>query len=280
MSLKPIVEKRFKEFTDYKTPAQAVTQMSSLGSLSGDLYQDSKRFIYELLQNADDASVDKQKVSVSIRLFGDNLVVAHTGKNFDDRDLRGISGVADGTKKKADDKTGYKGIGFKAVFGQSEKVTVYSAGEYFRFDAHYEHVWNPAWEQTQAQWETENERAFQYPWPIIPIFTEPGDVEPAIHDFLSQGHYQVATIIQLRKVADVRTALGELAEKIDMYLFLKNINAIEFDNGVTTWNRCKPGTKKDPGLVQGWRLFYQIATCAIFVILQFPNAVLLFFVVH
>lgn len=231
MSLKPITEKIFKNFTNYNEPEQAVTQMASLGSLSGDLYQDSKRFIYELLQNADDSSIDHQKIRVVIQLFGDNLVVAHTGKKFDERDVRGISGIADGTKKKANDKTGYKGIGFKAVFGQSEKVTIYSDGEYFRFDATYEHEWNKSWQGTQEDWETENDRQFNYPWPIIPIYTEAAQVEQSIHDFLNEGEWNVATIIHLKKVVEIKDAITELSQKVDMYLFLKNINKLEFNFG-------------------------------------------------
>ncbi|PSK91586.1 DarT ssDNA thymidine ADP-ribosyltransferase family protein [Taibaiella chishuiensis] len=231
MSLKPITEKIFKDFTNYNSPEQAVTQMASLGSLSGDLYQDSKRFIYELLQNADDSSINHQKIRVVIQLFGDNLVVAHTGKKFDERDVRGISGIADGTKKKANDKTGYKGIGFKAVFGQSEKVTIYSDGEYFRFDTAYEHEWNQSWQGTQEDWEVENDRKFNYPWPIIPIYTEAAQVEQPIHKFLTEGEWNVATIIHLKKVVEITEAITELSQKIDMYLFLKNINKLEFNFG-------------------------------------------------
>ncbi|UZJ63198.1 ATP-binding protein [Sphingobacterium sp. KU25419] len=100
MSLRNIISKQFKEYTDYRTPDQAMTQMASLGPLSGDLYQDSKRFIYELLQNADDSSIEGSKVKVHVKIFGDTLVVAHNGKAFDERDVRGITGIADGTKRK------------------------------------------------------------------------------------------------------------------------------------------------------------------------------------
>ncbi|CAF1294879.1 unnamed protein product, partial [Rotaria sordida] len=40
---------------------------------------------------------------------------------FDEKDLHGICGVNHGTKKKDLNKTGYKGLGFKAVFGKSNK---------------------------------------------------------------------------------------------------------------------------------------------------------------
>jgi len=234
MSLKPIVEKIFKKFTDYKQPDQAVTQMSSLGSLSGDLYQDSKRFIYELLQNADDSSVGNSKIRVVIKLFAGTLVVGHTGKTFDDRDVVGISDVGNGTKKSAGDKTGYKGIGFKSVFGQSNRVSIYSDSELFRFDENYHHDWNPEWGGTQEDWEAENNLQFKYPWPIIPIYTEYIEISSEIWNFLEESDYKVASIIELHKPAQIATALGELLQKVEMYLFLKNINEIIFDAGERT----------------------------------------------
>lgn len=160
MAIKDITEEIFKKNTGYALPEHAIDQSQSLNALSRDLYTDAKRFIYELLQNADDSAVDGNKVKVSIRLFGNNLVVSHTGKPFEKRDLRGLCGVNDGTKKNSQDKTGFKGIGFKAVFGQSDNVTVFSQGEYFRFDAGYKHNWRTDWAVSQEAWEAENDRLF------------------------------------------------------------------------------------------------------------------------
>jgi len=232
MSLKNIVETTCKNFTDYKQPHQAVTQMASLGSLSGDLYQDSKRFIYELLQNADDAALTGVKSKVIIKLFNNILVVAHTGKTFDERDVIGISDVGNGTKKNASDKTGYKGIGFKSVFGQSNKVCIYSDGELFRFDETFEHDW--PWDGTKEEWEALHDRSFKFPWPIIPIYTESEQIEPEIWKYLEDSNCDVATILHLYRPEAIRQALKELAEKIEMYLFLKNIDEIIFENDSST----------------------------------------------
>ncbi|MFC0609429.1 sacsin N-terminal ATP-binding-like domain-containing protein [Rufibacter quisquiliarum] len=125
MSLKEEIRKQYLINTNYNAPEQAINQAESLKSLSGDLYTESKRFIYELLQNADDSAEPGQKVKVSITFQEGALVVAHTGKPFDSRDVRALCGVRDGTKKDQIEKTGFKGIGFKAVFGQSSHVTVF-----------------------------------------------------------------------------------------------------------------------------------------------------------
>ncbi|CAF5062586.1 unnamed protein product, partial [Rotaria sp. Silwood1] len=93
--------------------------------------------------------------------------VFYLGKSFDEKDLQGLCGVNNGTKKKDLDKTGYKGLGFKAVFGKSDKVMIYSHGEYFRFDSSYQIKWNKEWgTDDQQTWEKENDRQFIYPWQI------------------------------------------------------------------------------------------------------------------
>lgn len=234
MPIKDIVDKTYKKFTDYKNPDQAVTQMSSLGSLSGDLYQDSKRFIYELLQNADDSALAGVKSKVIIKLFSNTLVVAHTGKTFDDPDVIGISDVGNGTKKNANDKTGYKGIGFKSVFGQSNKVFIYSNSEIFRFDETFEPEWPEEWKISKEEWEKSNGRQFKFPWPIIPIYSYSSDINPEIWEFLEESHYTVATIIELYRPQEIEKSISELVQKIEMYLFLKNIEEIIFENNTST----------------------------------------------
>ena len=54
-SLRQCIEELSSKNTDYKFPDQAINQAESLKSLSSDLYTDNIRFIYELIQNADDA---------------------------------------------------------------------------------------------------------------------------------------------------------------------------------------------------------------------------------
>lgn len=235
MSLINAIKLRFEGNTKYEQAHQLVYQAKSLKYLSSDLYRNSKRFIYELIQNADDSSVEQAKVALTIKLFEDTLVVAHNGKPFDERDIRGITGVDAGTKKNAHDKTGFKGIGFKSVFGQSEHVTIFSDGEYFRFDAAYEHEWQEKWGDSREAWESSEEQVFEMPWQIIPIFTETNEIEPEVHDFLVSGEWIVATIIRLKNSDDIKKGIEQLASNPNMYLFLKNIASISFEtDSVTT----------------------------------------------
>lgn len=234
MSIKKDVEDIFRKNTGYAEPEHAINQAESLKSLSADLYTDSKRFIYELLQNADDSVISNAPVRVAIKIFDDFLVVAHNGKPFDSRDLRGICGVSDGTKKKSVEKTGYKGIGFKAVFGQSSRVLIYSDKEFFEFNSNYPFNWNLKWGTSQTSWEKKNDRLFSYPWQIIPIYIDYEKVDERIINFIENGEFTVATVISLSKgKSNIKKALQELSSNINMYLFLKNVQEIDFNLGTT-----------------------------------------------
>lgn len=256
MKLKSRVEELFASNTDYSNPSQATNQASSLGALSKDLYTDSKRFIYELLQNADDSAQNKTTVKVLIKLFDGQLVVGHTGNPFDARDVMGLCNVNNGTKKADTSKTGYKGIGFKSVFGQSEKVTIFSDGEYFRFDASFSHEWK--WKGTKHQWEKENDREFIYPWQIIPIYTNKSDVSILIKDFIQNESLSVATIIDIKNTSDTRSAIEELSNDANMFIFLKNIAEINFVLDIATSIKIKRSNtdritlEKDQRVVSEW----------------------------
>ncbi len=94
------------------------------GILAG-LYSNPSHFIYELLQNAEDEYAKK----IRIELFEDRLDFYHDGKNFDLRDIDGVTGI--GISKKKDDLTliGKFGVGFKSVFAVTQTPYIFS-GKY------------------------------------------------------------------------------------------------------------------------------------------------------
>ena len=94
-----------------------------------DLYPDNAHFIYELLQNAEDAGASK----VQFILNADGLEFEHNGpKLFDIEDVESITNI--GTSTKADDPTniGKFGIGFKAVFAYTNTPEIESGPFHFR----------------------------------------------------------------------------------------------------------------------------------------------------
>jgi len=98
--------------------------------LLGQLYSERTHFIFELIQNAEDAGA----TDLTFALFADRLEVRHDGRDFTVADVRAICGVGQGTK--ADDLTqiGQFGIGFKAVYAYTDTPRIHSGAENFRID--------------------------------------------------------------------------------------------------------------------------------------------------
>ena len=93
--------------------------------LLADRYDDRTHFIFELLQNAEDALARRTgwsgHRSVRVHLEGNELRVSHFGKPFDQADVRGICGIAESTKGLT--AIGRFGIGFKSVGCRSHFAT-------------------------------------------------------------------------------------------------------------------------------------------------------------
>ena len=102
-------------------------------------YDDRTHFIYELLQNAEDAL--KKRVNsngprnVQFYLSKDGLKVSHYGKLFDEEDVHGICGIGESTKPDELTAIGKFGIGFKAVYAFTEQPEVHSGDEHFAIDS-------------------------------------------------------------------------------------------------------------------------------------------------
>ncbi|HYB17743.1 MAG TPA: hypothetical protein VEF71_20070 [Streptosporangiaceae bacterium] len=98
--------------------------------LLGQLYSERTHFIFELIQNAEDAGATE----LSFELFPDRLEVRHDGRPFTDADVRGVCGV--GQSRTSLTSIGQFGIGFKSVYAYTKTPRVYSAGEHFRIEAY------------------------------------------------------------------------------------------------------------------------------------------------
>ena len=101
------------------------------------LYSDRTHFVYELLQNAEDACERARKTGtvdeffVSFKLYPDRLEARHNGILFDKNDVRGICGLVEGTKNKDLTQIGKFGIGFKSVYAYTRSPEIYSGDEAF-----------------------------------------------------------------------------------------------------------------------------------------------------
>jgi hypothetical protein len=98
--------------------------------LLGQLYSERTHFIFELIQNAEDAGATE----LAFELFGDRLEVRHDGRPFTEADVRGVCGVGQSGKSGDLTQIGKFGIGFKSVYAYTRSPRIYSAGEHFRIE--------------------------------------------------------------------------------------------------------------------------------------------------
>ncbi len=95
--------------------------------LLGQLYSERTHFIFELIQNAEDAGATE----LAFEMFSDRLELRHDGRPFTGADVRGVCGV--GKSAKSGDLTaiGKFGIGFKSVYAYTRSPRVHSGDEHF-----------------------------------------------------------------------------------------------------------------------------------------------------
>ena len=127
--------------TRYGTDVTEVVRL-----LSEDTYADRTHFIFELLQNAEDALKRRGDewngpCAVSFELSRDRLRVSHYGAPFDEKDVIGICGIARSTKATDLTKIGRFGIGFKSVYVFTDSPEVHSGDEDFAIESY---VWPKA----------------------------------------------------------------------------------------------------------------------------------------
>lgn len=127
------VDMAFQRNTTNPTSNQRDAKL--LEEIGKNMYSSKERMFFELIQNADDAA-SENGVMVNVRSNGDFLIISHNGNSFDRDDFISITTAANGTKKANENKTGYKGIGFKSVFTDSEQVFISTGGYHFKFDKH------------------------------------------------------------------------------------------------------------------------------------------------
>lgn len=162
-----------KKRSNYSDPDQATMQENSLEKLSSGIYTEGERFIFELLQNAVDAHTTSDCLNVSICIQDGYLVFMHNGEAFTNEDIEGICFVGrKGEKVRNVKKIGYKGIGFKSVFGISSKVYIHTGNQCFRFDKDYwRSYWNEHWNSSLGPKPTDLSE-YTMPWQVIPIESE------------------------------------------------------------------------------------------------------------
>jgi len=106
------------------------------GRLAAGLYDDRTHFIFELLQNAEDALSRrgewKGSRKVAFALNSARLTLSHFGKPFDEADVRSVCDIAESTKNES--SIGRFGLGFKSVYTVTDLPEIHSGDEDFAIE--------------------------------------------------------------------------------------------------------------------------------------------------
>lgn len=216
MNPQNIINKISKQKSDYNHSSQAEDLANSLDTISDDIFSESERFVYELIQNADDASNGNQEdLKIKIEFTQNFVVISHNGREFSGKDINAISSVGKSQKSENPNQTGYKGIGFKSVFGKSDCVYINSNGFCFRYD--------------KSNWKSYSHKM---PWQIIPIWSS-NNIPTELQE-TKFGEYPVSTAIQFNKEkglsgAELKQTLINLFSNSQIMLFLRNVTLINID---------------------------------------------------
>ncbi len=114
------------------------TDIARIGQmLLADRYDDRTHFIYELLQNAEDALGKREGWSgsraIAFELQPRELIVSHCGVPFSEGDVRSICGIGESTKGLT--SIGRFGIGFKSVYAFTDAPEIHSGDEHFAIES-------------------------------------------------------------------------------------------------------------------------------------------------
>ncbi|KAK3331475.1 hypothetical protein B0H66DRAFT_487633 [Apodospora peruviana] len=110
----------------------------SITTLAKNIYGSDARFVFELLQNADDNRFTRARANcdlpfVSFQVYSDRITVECNEDGFTKEDLLAICSVGESTKSGSHGYIGAKGIGFKSVFIAAWKVYIQSGNFSFYF---------------------------------------------------------------------------------------------------------------------------------------------------
>ena len=134
-------------------------------SYFADIYSTRTHFIYELLQNAEDALSRRPPGSSSGFIhFNDCLVIRHNGVPFSERDVVGICGIGEGSKGQDYTQIGKFGIGFKSVYAYTFFPRIRSGSEHFEIRRFVEPHGLLIEEENVAAW---NETSITLPFDVV-----------------------------------------------------------------------------------------------------------------
>ena len=176
------------------------------------LYTDKSHFVYELLQNAEDAEASR----IKFVQYDDRLEVFHDGKPFTSQNLQGLCDIGKSDKADNLNQIGEFGVGFKSVFGICEIVKLFS-------------------EPANYSKEKEVNEYVQFAVEIHD-FTQPEDItmEPMESQYTTRFVFPYAigeTFSGFQSFGRLKTAIAEKLQNLGIttLLFMKNLQQIDYE---------------------------------------------------
>ncbi len=247
-------------FAKSTSPRDCAALAHTLAEVGKNMYSSKDRMFFELVQNADDAAAQKG-VYINVKTQGDFLVVRHNGYSFDKDDFDAITSSANGTKKANENKTGYKGIGFKSVFTDSEIVFIKTGGYQFKFDKNepifkdFERFYflvngivtdeqRSVFLQKYSSERTKFRGVSDIPWQLEPIWID--DYPNELGDDFTQSNVAIALKLGEYKILGDNgygKAIADIISNPRFMLFLRNTKRIDF-NGLSVSKTTEDGIIK------------------------------------
>lgn len=227
-----------------------------LDEIGKNMYSSKERMFFELIQNADDAAAEKG-VLIAVKTQGDYLLLQHNGYSFDKEDFVSITTAANGTKKANENKTGYKGIGFKSVFTDSILVYINTGGYQFKFDKsepifqdfdafylnHNRLIVNEEAKnkflELYADYKKQFDGIHSIPWQLEPIWVD--NFPKELGDNFTSANVSIALKLGINKIEGnngYNQAITDTINDPKFMLFLRNTKRIDFnDKSISRTNK-------------------------------------------
>ena len=191
-----------------------------------DKYPEAAHFVYELLQNADDADA----TNVYIKVSPNTMLFKHNGKKHFDitdenskipGDINAITGIGNTSKDDAHNKIGKFGVGFKAVFQYTDTPEIYD--DVFKFRI-IEYI-VPELLQKDHPFREEGETLFVFP------FKSP---EKAYNDIVKRIETLRSPILFLSHIEKIYIEVEDKYKKIQKYEYSKTVQKSKaFNDGIS-----------------------------------------------
>lgn len=229
-----------KQHTSPNTNTSIANLLEEVGD---NLYSSKKRMFFELLQNADDAAPENG-VKVKLQMSNNYFVLTHDGYPFNKHDFESITSAAKSTKRANEKKTGYKGIGFKSVFTNSQSVIIYSGGYKFSFDRNYplyndfdsfyfraNKIENDPVRQKEllldfSKYRREFKGVKDIPWQLLPIWVDNFCIEDDKSIF-NKENVSIALKMDTDTLSNYSNKIEEVFKEPRFMLFLRKTNRIQ-----------------------------------------------------